>query len=445
VPTAAPETGQSAPFLIISSDTHAGLRTEEYREFLERRYHPQLDLYLRWQESTAEVRQQTQNEEFVRDWYEDNDEGLRASWDAERRNRELDRDGVAGEVIFPDADAVSATTAAPFGAGIGMAGGAYDPELALAGARAHNRWLADLCRQSPARRRGVIVAPIVGNVAAAAAEIRRAHADGLRGGIMIPSLWGHGNRPYHDQEYDRVWAVCEELRLPVQTHAGAAPGADLGRHLGLYATEVAWWSARPMWFFIWTGVFERFPDLRFGVQECGLWWVADTLWQMDVAYEREHGTKKLASFGEHMRRRPSEYFDANCFVGGSTAKRRELSERYQIGVRNILWGNDFPHPEGTWPHTREWLRHMFADVPEDETRVMLGEAAVETFAFDREELAPVARRIGPLPADIGQDQPARRSAGEPAAAPSGRHWLDGPDVPKIATLRREKGRPGSPG
>lgn len=118
-------------------------------------------------------------------------------------------------------------------------------------------------------------------------------------------------------------------------------------HLGLYATEVSWWSARPMWFLIWTGVFERFPGLRFGAQECGLWWVANMLWQMDVAFEREHGTKKLASFGAHMKRRPSEYFDANCFVGGSTAKRRELADRHQIGVRNILWGNDFPHPEGS--------------------------------------------------------------------------------------------------
>lgn len=59
------------------------------------------------------ARQATQNEKFVREWYQDNDQGLRASRDAGRRDRELDGDGVAGEVIFPDADAVSATTAVP--------------------------------------------------------------------------------------------------------------------------------------------------------------------------------------------------------------------------------------------------------------------------------------------------------------------------------------------
>jgi hypothetical protein len=116
-----------------------------------------------------------------------------------------------------------------------------------------------------------------------------------------------------------------------------------------------------------------------------------------------------------MKRRPSEYFDANRFVGGSTAKREELSDRYQIGVRNILWSNDFPPPEGSWPHSREWLTHMFADVPEDETRLMLGEAAVEMFGFDHEELVAVARRIGPLPSELGQDKASRPGASMTAA------------------------------
>jgi hypothetical protein len=111
-----------------------------------------------------------------------------------------------------------------------------------------------------------------------------------------------------------------------------------------------------------------------------------------------------------MKRRPSEYFDANRFVGGSTAKRGELSDRYPIGVRNILSGNDFPHPEGSWPHTREWLTHMFADVPEDETHLMLGEAAVEMFGFGHEELVAVVRRIGPLPSELGKDKASRPGA-----------------------------------
>jgi hypothetical protein len=58
---------------------------------------------------------------------------------------------------------------------------------------------------------------------------------------------------------------------------------------------------------------------------------------------------------------PSEYFDRNVFIGSSNTRRREIARRFEIGVGNIMWGNDFPHPEGTWPHCREWLRDAFWD------------------------------------------------------------------------------------
>ena len=56
---------------------------------------------------------------------------------------------------------------------------------------------------------------------------------------------------------------------------------------------------------------------------------------------------------------PSEYFDRNVKIGASNTRRRELGRRYEIGVGNIMWGNDFPHPEGTWPYTREFLKERF--------------------------------------------------------------------------------------
>ena len=59
------------------------------------------------------------NAEFAEEWEEENAEGLRGGWDAGRRDAELDADGVVGEVIFPDADAVTAGASAPFGAGLG--------------------------------------------------------------------------------------------------------------------------------------------------------------------------------------------------------------------------------------------------------------------------------------------------------------------------------------
>src|SRR5439155_9652144 len=99
------------------------------------------------------------DEDFATRWEEENAEGLRGAWDAARRDKELDGDGVAGEVIFPDADSVMGGASPPFGAGLS---GSTDvgPELAFAGARAHNRWLAELCAESPERRAGIALVPI---------------------------------------------------------------------------------------------------------------------------------------------------------------------------------------------------------------------------------------------------------------------------------------------
>ena len=98
------------PYLIISSDTHAGLPDAEYEQYLDPRYRDafQDDLVARrvLREEMAVAR--GEELEFVKDWYAENEEGLEGGWDAARRDRELDADGVVGEVIFPDADAVRA-------------------------------------------------------------------------------------------------------------------------------------------------------------------------------------------------------------------------------------------------------------------------------------------------------------------------------------------------
>ena len=86
-------------------------------------------------------------------------------------------------------------------------------------------------------------------------------------------------------------------------------------------------------------------------------------------------------------------------------RRRSSPAGYEIGVDQITWGNDFPHPEGTWPHTRDWLRIKFHDCPAEETRKMLGLNALRCYQnFDAAKLAAVAERIGPSEAEI-HDQP----------------------------------------
>ena len=418
-------------YLVISADTHAGLPGPDYREWLDPEYREPFDAFLVERGRAAEMAKAGfLNEEFAKAWHEENEEGLRGGWDAARRDEELDADGVAGEVIFPDADSVSGGASAPFGAGLG-ASGSTPGELLFAGARAHNRWLAELCQDSPERRAGVAVVPLMVDVDAAVVEIRRAHASGLRGGILIPPMW-QPYEPYHHPRYDPVWAVCQELGLPVHTHSGVADRASYGPHVGIFTTETRFWSSRPLPFLIWSGVFERFPGLRFGVAECGAFWVSDLLWRMDLVFERDHGSRKLgAELTANMTMSPSEYFDRNCFIGASNIIRVEMARRYEIGVGNLCWGNDFPHPEGTWPHTREFLARVFCDIPIDETAAILGGNAAEIYGFDAEALAPLVDRIGPTPEDLGQDHDPTAKWAD--AKRAGRPWLSGIETWPTAT------------
>src|SRR4051812_49748527 len=202
--TVADQSG-SDRYLVISSDCHAGLPNAQYRDWLDPEYRDRFDQHLADRTRMMELASRgVLNEEFAGEGERENAEGLQGGWDAARRDKELDADGVVGEVIFPDADAVTAGASAPFGAGL-SAGGDVPPALLMAGARAHNRWLAELCNASPERRAGVAIVPIY-DVDAAVAEIRRAREAGVRGGVLIPSVWGPDPAQHHPGD-ETIWAA----------------------------------------------------------------------------------------------------------------------------------------------------------------------------------------------------------------------------------------------
>ena len=142
-----------------------------------------------------------------------------------------------------------------------------------------------------------------------------------------------------------------------------------------------------------------------------------------------------------MSMRPSEYFDRNCAIGASNTRRRELARRYEIGVGNLMWGNDFPHPEGTWPHTREFLRDAFCDIPVDETAADARRATPpRCTASTSAALRPLADRIGPTPDELGQDGADLAEVGRaPGRRPPVAHRRRG--APRAASVRdRGRGR-----
>jgi predicted TIM-barrel fold metal-dependent hydrolase len=164
--------------------------------------------------------------------------------------------------------------------------------------------------------------------------------------------------------------------------------------MGIYVSEVVWFVARPLTFLIWGGVFEDFPRLRVAITEGTAIWVPHTLALLDERHSDHPGNAKLGDYKSHLSLKPSEYFARNVRVGASVP-RREAELRHEIGVANLMWGSDFPHPEGTWPQTAERLHASFHGLPEAEVAAILGANAAAFYGFDAEKLAPLVARIGP--------------------------------------------------
>lgn len=398
-------------YLVISSDGHAGPRPEVYRDYLDPQYRAEFDVQhaarmaaLEQAGEMLEMRQET-----IR-WGQDKAHGLAGAWDSDRRNEILDADGVAAEILF--VDGLTESNSPPFGGDLGLQPVGVVPELQWAGARAHNRWMAEFVARCPLRRFGLASVTPFWGVDEAVKEVRWAHANGLRG-IMLPHMFT-GQDPYHHPKYEPLWRVCAELGMVVHFHSGAAPmqeyfgtaifgpqaGAEppvpLPGALGIYVTEVAWWLTRPLVFMIWGGVFERHPQLKVAITEGSTIWVPELLALMDQRFGDHHFSAKLGTgYKQHLRLKPSEYFRRNVRVGSSAMSRREAEMRHQIGLQTIMWGSDYPHPEGTWPVTRQLMAEVFGGLPDAEIEAMLGGNAADFYGFDRAALAPIAARIGP--------------------------------------------------
>ncbi len=273
-------------YTLVSTDGHAGPPSQVYRDYLEESFRVRFDEH---QAMMAAMRlqafggQQGDRDEFKEKYdAETGDAELRVAFDSDRRNAALDAEGIVAEVLFPDADVLGAgrSASSPFGVGLGSANGA-EPDALWAGARAHNRWLADFVKESPKRRVGVAVVPITAGVDEALVEISEVATLGL-GGVMIPTRW-FDKAPYNHPMYEPVWAACADAGLIVHTHSGAGPSeyAEGNGALPLYLAEVQFWAARPLWAVFFSGVFERNPALKFVVAESGAYWAADMIDKMD--------------------------------------------------------------------------------------------------------------------------------------------------------------------
>jgi hypothetical protein len=139
------------------------------------------------------------------------------------------------------------------------------------------------------------------------------------------------------------------------------------------------------------GVFDRYPELHVSLTEVRADWLPATMHLLD----------RCAADGDaYMRRRPSEYWQTHCWVGASSIKQSEVRLRHQIGIDRMMFGRDYPHAEGTWPNTWDWLSDALADLTSLEVRAVLGDNAMQCYRLDESALRSISATIGPFPEDI---------------------------------------------
>ncbi|MFC8258699.1 amidohydrolase family protein [Streptomyces sp. NPDC057291] len=399
-------------YTVISADCHAGADLLDYRPYLESRYHDDFDAWAAG---------------YVNPYADLLADTADRNWNSARRLAELAADGIVAEVVFPN-------TIPPFFPSASLmapAPSVEEYEQRWAGLRAHNRWLADFCADVPGRRAGVAQI-LLNDPAEAVREVRRTKEAGLTGGILLPGTPpGSGIPELYSQVYDPLWAVCEELDVPVNHHGGSAspPLGDEPAARAVFMVETTWFSHRALWHLIFGGAFRRHPGLKLVLTEQGSGWIPGVVEMLDYYHGRLVAAASRASTAESkfgaglaasMGASPGEVWRDNCFVGASFMRPHEVPLRDRIGLDKIMWGSDYPHDEGTAPYSREGLRIAYAGLPPDEIAAMVGGNAARVYGFDLSALDRIAATTGPTVDEIAEPlKAAPADATSPAFAPGG--------------------------
>lgn len=377
------------PYITITGDTHAGAAIDMYREYLDPAYRADFDAWRGQYRNPSKKLLGTKKTK---------------NWDSAERRADLESDGVIAEVIFPN-------TVPPFYEKAYHVSPLARPdqyERWLAGTRAHNGWLADFCAEEPQRRAGIGLIHL-NDIDHAIADVKWIAEHGLRGGVLLPlpALDDVHLQQLSSPIYERLWAAIQDHGLVINQHSGQGSpryGDDAGDQM-LWVLEMPFFVQRGFCQLILSGVFERFPKLRFILTESGCAWAPGLLRRMDGV----HMGMKAGAMGEvdmskskPLAEPPSFYARRNCWYGASFPSPADVSGRDYVGVDHILWGNDYPHYEGCYPYSRENMRLAYADVDEVEVRMMLGENAANLYGFDLEALRPAAERLGITPELVRQ-------------------------------------------
>ncbi len=283
-------------------------------------------------------------------------------WDPKERLKEMAADGVSGEVLYPSfpLDQYSIK----------------NPTLQEACFRIYNDWLLDYCAVAPHRLFGIAMISTY-DIDHAIEELERCKGAGLRGCLIwqVPP----DELPLHSPHYDRFWAAAAELDMPVNIHIltgepyphhqpQAAPprrGRNIVQTFRDGVNMKILYATNALGDIFASGALERYPSLKIVLVENEVSWLPFFITQYDKYAGRGVPDSPLKML-------PSEYFRRQVFVTFfNDAASGWFLPRW--GVDNCMWSNDYPHPNSTWPHSREVIARDLGHLPaEDRDKLVRG-------------------------------------------------------------------------
>jgi len=287
-------------------------------------------------------------------------EGLhRGGYDPTVRLADQDRDGVHAEVIYPSVGMVLC--------------GHDDPDYKQACMLAYNRWIAEYASVAPDR---LLVAgqTATRSVKEALKDMRDCRQAGMK--TMMMPLFPCTEFDYDDERWDEFWQASVDLDMPPSFHISAGGnrkdkagnfiagrGPSLGVWIGVIRTvqDIAG-------MLIFSGVFDRVPGLKLAMVEGDAGWLPHMMYRMDHAYKHHRFWMK----GKELQKLPSEYWLDHFKLTYQDDKTAwQMVAAGLLDSRLVMWANDFPHTDATWPNSMEVLADHMKGVSFDDRKKIL--------------------------------------------------------------------------
>ncbi len=268
------------------------------------------------------------------------------SGDVHQRMKDLDEEGIWGEVVFPSLGMWAALIS--------------DPALVLAGAEALNDWAISEIQGTSPRLVPTATLPLL-VVQDAVSELQRCAAAGFHA-VFLPTVPPQSRPLWNDPEWDPLWAAADEAGLVVAFHIGTDGENVVFRGRGgaiLNFAETSYGGQRATSQMIASGVFDRHPALKVLISEGGATWVPFLGDRMNEVVRQQP-----FFIWPNLERMPKDYMNTNIYASFQHDE-SAIPTYTTLGYRNVLFGSDYPHLEGTYGHTQKTLHELFDDVPDD--------------------------------------------------------------------------------